>query len=1056
MVLVAQDYYASPYGRTSVMSSSRYSLLNDLLCESIFSKDKSMRPAYVEIDEQVELELVEFFGCNPEKIRDYIAESVADHIKESGTSHDPFLGIHRNLVNWRKSLSEEISNYPEMPLLLTFTFAAVDMGGEGGHDPNAYYPRLHEMLKVNEQVALAESYRSFSSYLWGSLNYWLDEIHKGQFGIGTAYSIGAQKHVGFPLSQALIRSTDRKKLPRLFRKNGFSAFASMIEKDIEPIIDEWVNAEDYAFSSFRAPSKPFKSLWEQDEAREKMCTLICRELESWDGSVPKILREDGVIVDDDELLVRLEATKTSFPSNRLNVSFAVSGFTLKEKRSIDVIDMKGEKHSIALAIDPSGWMRPNVGVLPISDQDLLEKGLTVEYEGSLKASRPPKKVVVLRLDDLTHRFREVDRIELGVRSMLIVQDFKETLNSVRQVISTCSRPTPKEIKSSELPGLPVGWVLFTDVELFQPPSPELVKHSNLESLKPIHSGSLNFSSGLQLPGRNPKWHGSVGLEIRATVVGSTSLTVRIEQIEEGEVISTEDTEYSQQTIIHKIGNGQLEDGDYKVHILVGQECELFASRNLFIRSADTPDQETWKKAERLVYDLGRSPAAALVASPLISEKYLHIDGAIPVYESEDQVNKSTRVPQDSEWWGTKTAIIESKVKSFSLADTSNYPCFENGNHYVEYPPAGRNKYGTGFLKPEGGKITGVCKYCGLTRRSLANPWVLARMRERALEKKSDAKIEIALPKVSIENLPKVDSLIISPDHALDALMHLGGGTDGYISSVASNVDPSPLFRHEFVKTLELMAHIDVSRDSLYQIENWEINPSIIVKTDSDFFLTGYWPTSYWLGLMEILGKNCVVDISQEGTASRMTIKDVESDKLERALSELDISADIADRPSIDMLRILPDIRIAASGLPRVTSPIFDEVCTYSADQNAWIPISEARPTKVGGYRVSSAYRNQYVVVTQDDLDDHKVRYCSAEFAKFYATAISDKKPLFSYRKDQQILLVPKGATLPGMYGRAAVMVSGHLPKSDSSGRYLIYEKIKYEFAELLAARLGGQ
>jgi hypothetical protein len=263
-----------------------------------------------------------------------------------------------------------------------------------------------------------------------------------------------------------------------------------------------------------------------------MCTLISRELESWDGSVPKILREDGALIDDDELLVRLEATRSSFPSNKLNISFAVSGFTLKQKGSIDVVDANNEKHSIALTVDPSGWMRPNVGVLPISDQDLLEKGLNVEYEVNLKASRPPKKVVVLRLDDLTHRFREVERIELGVRSMVIVQDFKDTLNAVRQVINSCSRPTPRETNAADLPGLPEGWVLFTDVELFQPPTADLVQHINLESLKPIHSGSLTFSSGLQLPGRTPKWHGSVGLEIRATVVGSSKLIVRIEELDE--------------------------------------------------------------------------------------------------------------------------------------------------------------------------------------------------------------------------------------------------------------------------------------------------------------------------------------------------------------------------------------------------------------------------------------------------------------------------------------------------------------------------------------------
>jgi len=1036
---------------------SSYSELNDLLCDEVFPIEKSFRPAYVEIDEAVEISLMNFFECKQDEIRGHIAKLVAERISQTGTAHDPFVGIHRNLLNWRKSLEKDTSNYPEIPLLLTFTFAAVDMGGDGGHDPNAYYPRLHEMLQVSTSVEyLAESYRNFSSYLWGSLNHWLDVVHKSQYGIGTAYSIGAQKHVGFPLSQALIRSTDRKKLPRLFRRSGFSAFASVIENDMEPIIDDWVTTEEHAFGSFRTPSKPFKRLWEQADAREKMCTLICRELESWDGTVPKVMREDGALIEDDELLVRLEATKASFPSPKLNVSFAVSGFTLKDNRFIYVIDGTGQRHAIALAADPSGWMRPNVAVLPISDRDLLEKGLSVAYEGDLKTSRPPKKVVVLRLDDLTHRFREVERIELGVRSMIIVQDFKETLNSVREIINTCSRPTPREISASELPGLPDGWVLFTEVELFQPPNPELVKHVNLESLKPVQSGSLTFSAGLQLPGRTPKWHGSVGLEIRATVMGASKLTVRIEHTEEGELISTQETEYFQQTIIHKIDKHELEDGDYKVHILVGEELELFASRNLYIRSADTPDQETWKKAERLVYDLRNSASAALVASQLSSEDYLHIDGAIPVFEDLSELNLTTRIPQASEWWGTKTAIVDSKVKSFSLADTTSYPCFEHGNHYIELPTAERNKSGTGFQKQEGGKIQGVCKWCGLVRRYIANPWVLQRIHERALEKSADAKMEVVLPKILVEDLPRVDELIVTPDHALDALMHLGGGSDGYISSVASNVDPSALFRHEFVRTLEQIAHIDVSRDPLFQIESWEINPSIVVKTKDDFFLTGYWPTSYWSGLISILGADRVFDVPERGTASRMTIKSASIEEIEDALGELEISAEIVDSPSRTMLEILPDIRLAAIGLPDIGSSIFDEVCIYSPDQNAWVPISESRPTQVGGYRISSAYRNQYVVVTPDDLENRRIRYCSAEFAKFYASANSMKKPLFSYRKDQQMLLVPKGAPLPGMYGRAAVMASGYLPKPDTSGRYLIYGGISIELAESLAARLGGQ
>ena len=87
------------------MSNSQYSKLNDLLCESIFSKEKSSRPAYVEIDEQVELDLLEFFNCKPEEIRMKIAQLVAERISQTGSKHDPFTGIHRNLLAWRKSLA---------------------------------------------------------------------------------------------------------------------------------------------------------------------------------------------------------------------------------------------------------------------------------------------------------------------------------------------------------------------------------------------------------------------------------------------------------------------------------------------------------------------------------------------------------------------------------------------------------------------------------------------------------------------------------------------------------------------------------------------------------------------------------------------------------------------------------------------------------------------------------------------------------------------------------------------------------------------------------------
>ena len=73
------------------MTSSKYADLNDLLCEAMFSKDKSSRPAYVELDEQVEVDLISFFDCNPEEVRSHISKLVAERISQTGTKHDPFI-----------------------------------------------------------------------------------------------------------------------------------------------------------------------------------------------------------------------------------------------------------------------------------------------------------------------------------------------------------------------------------------------------------------------------------------------------------------------------------------------------------------------------------------------------------------------------------------------------------------------------------------------------------------------------------------------------------------------------------------------------------------------------------------------------------------------------------------------------------------------------------------------------------------------------------------------------------------------------------------------------
>jgi hypothetical protein len=108
---------------------------------------------------------------------------------------------------------------------------------------------------------------------------------------------------------------------------------------------------------------------------------------------------------------------------------------------------------------------------------------------------------------------------------------------------------------------------------------------------------------------------------------------------------------------------------------------------------------------------------------------------------------------------------------------------------------------------------------------------------------------------------------------------------------------------------------------------------------ADFLLGG---VSY-----QFLGTK-VFDVPEPGTASRMTIKNTDAKVLEDALEELEISAEIVDSPSVEMLGILPDIRLVASGLPDTWDHQSLMKCaSIHQTRMRGLPISESRPRKLG-------------------------------------------------------------------------------------------------------------
>ena len=88
------------------------------------------------------------------------------------------------------------------------------------------------------------------------------------------------------------------------------------------------------------------------------------------------------------------------------------------------------------------------------------------------------------------------------------------------------------------------------------------------------------------------------------------------------------------------------------------------------------------------------------------------------------------------------------------------------------------------------------------------------------------------------------------------------------------------------------------------------------------------------------------------------------------------------------------------------------------------------------------------VRTPSDLESGTQALSTVQLSKHIAAYLAGTQPLLSYDADSGTLVVPRGADLPGLYGRAVVLNSGRAPLVD--GRRLVYLDVPPAVASHLA------
>src|SRR5262249_19193853 len=84
---------------------------------------------------------------------------------------------------------------------------------------------------------------------WDDLSLWLEADCRKQRGSSTIRTSPARRHVGYPLSQCLMRAVDRRRLPDFFRAAGLEPHSEITEDRLFELLRAWASQPSCGLSN---------------------------------------------------------------------------------------------------------------------------------------------------------------------------------------------------------------------------------------------------------------------------------------------------------------------------------------------------------------------------------------------------------------------------------------------------------------------------------------------------------------------------------------------------------------------------------------------------------------------------------------------------------------------------------------------------------------------------------------------------------------------------------------------------------------------------------------
>lgn len=993
----------------------------DPLVEVVFPIVDSPVPVFLDLEDAAIAALGEAVGVAAGNVVEQLCTDVrATLVTCTGES---VFSLHRGrLKTWRPRFK---TPPPVLPLLATFSIAAERMSRGDGFTSSNYFGRLRQLFKLNGESPIDSHYRREAETYWSSLNRWLLSLD-GQRGLPTAFAVG-KRYIGLPMSQALIRATDRDRLTNFFRKFNLPPGAGVAGEDLEPLLDGWINL---------VPSPATTNLirlWGRPDARRRIAEVAATVLAGWDGTVP-----DAQLSEVGGQEIRLAVEIGRFPRRQVGLMLLAYAKMPDQPREFVFQTAEGERQ-VALVPAVPGALGTPAGAR-IDHGSLLEGVLAIKDSRTGDVlMRRPRKLVSFRRDELSMVFIETDQVQLGEEMVLLVQD--EILDKVSDVLGAIARPGFGFASPEEYPGLPDGWSLVTGVQILSSPPQDIVGQglNDLTALVPLAMSQIKLTGGFALPGGIRRFHSWRPPEITAVSEASRSFVVRLVGLIEddaGEGRLLAEFPSTDGIVVQSLEPLELDDGPYRLELVAGGPDPI-TTTTFHLFSSDSPDLVQWERATEIFSPV--TPLGVIGAERGGSDAAVLVRGAQIAGEVPSGGEPRGQAPRDVVW--RTTPRDGERTPFISLAKPDPDSCLFTGRHREEIDQVALDKH----YRPVARWTTGRCSGCGQVRRYPTKP-------RKAGAPTARSEPAQAVARRSVASLTPIDT----KSHrdwgiALDALIHVGGGSWSSLTKIALQVEPTALFVDQLARGLEALGHIEVRRDplDLTPVE-WEIAPATLVETAGEWVVAGAWSSQDsddLLHAVEAMGGGIQKHSSEDQPEPWFVVG------LTRAQAE-EVSNKIADVTVEDgfaarLARSLPPLSEVVRALPRRALSDQGRIRRFDVQTAGWRDATSiAHP---GAYRLSR-FTTLDVVRLPQDVEQGAVAMSTVHLSKHVA-ALMEGRVLISYDAQTRTLAVPLGAELPGLYGRAAVLASGLLPDADPGTRTLRYQNVPSEVAALLFERL---